>query len=422
MVVRRPRYCLLAVAAVMFATTGLWCAAQDVYETPPTLHAGNVLPPDVISGSEYSLSMDVICDGQFRAYRVQSDFGDFDAGSNAALERRIAEVEAIAFLHGLESHEAVGRGAREGIIDVLLGPWNFLKRVFRNPLYVLEGIPGEILRLFGLIDGARTLFTEGPKPLIYDALGVDGARRALAQRAGADRHSPNAVYQEAIKEDAWFYALGHGPIQIGAERYMPEIPMTIQIGREGTGNIGEAANFIYKEVTPSSERKRLRRLDVPRELRNRFRENTDWTRSDRGPMVTALYEMRGVENRVACIEAAVELGAEAETIAYAQQIHMASEQHQDTPFARAVVADQTPIFIDENDAAWVFISGDDWYWTAGQHHLLDAAADAIAAANATAGSIVVRGETSETWRQAWTAGGWTVRPYAEAATEAPDEE
>ncbi len=418
----QPRYCLLAVAVAMFTTIGPWCAAQDAYETPPTLHASEVLPPEVISGPEYLLSMDVVCDGRFRAYIVQSEFGGFNAGSNAALERRIAEVEALAFLRGLESHEAVGRGVREGIIDIVLGPWNHVKRVFRNPLYVLRGLPQEILRIFGLLDGARTLFTEGPKPLIYDALGVDGARRALAQRAGADRHSPNARYQEALKHDAWFYALGRGPVQIVAEGYMPDIPMTVQVGREGTGNIGEAANFIYEEVTASSERKRLRRLDVSRDMRNRLRENEAWTRSDRGPMVTALYKMSGVENRDACIEAATELGTEAETIAFAQQIYMAAEHHQEAPFTRVVMADQTPIFIDENAGAWIFLSGDDWYRTADQDSLMEAVAKAVAEANATVGDIVVRGESSEAWTQAWTAEGWNLRPYVEVTANAPSDQ
>ena len=62
------------------------------YESPPTLRASDLFPPEVVASQHHEVREEVATDGFFRIYVIDSEFGRFEAAGDIALRQRVQEI------------------------------------------------------------------------------------------------------------------------------------------------------------------------------------------------------------------------------------------------------------------------------------------------------------------------------------------
>ena len=128
---------------VSTAATGVLAQQQPSFETLQTRQASEVLRPDMIEGDNYRINETVAFHGYFNVYRIESDFGAFEAVGDANLRKLLKEIRAIAALRNVGSVEA---GAKAGF-GTIINPLEGTYRLLTKPAATLKGIPLGAYRL-----------------------------------------------------------------------------------------------------------------------------------------------------------------------------------------------------------------------------------------------------------------------------------
>jgi len=334
------------------------------YETPPQFITFDILPVELQSSDWHWVDYLVTNDGYNNHYVVHSDFGRTEVEGQLVLERRVQEIYAIAFLQELNRGEAAAQGAGNAAKGIILGPWKTAKRIVRNPLYAVTAVPTQIFSLIGIVTDTRLIFQEGVPEYLREQIGYNEAKKQLARGLDVDPNTQNELLQEELGRDAWGYTAGHFPGDIAGDYMMISVPMTVQVGAAGTGNLGGATKDVVDQFTASSERKQLKRLNFSKEEREAFKENAHYTRHTRRDMVDAVYALEDVPNRAAYLKCAMDTEAEAEAIGYsAMSRYMTWSHENETPFQRVFDAGGWPLFYTENEVLVAPIQADYLVWT-----------------------------------------------------------
>ncbi|MDH3746045.1 MAG: hypothetical protein OES47_13180, partial [Acidobacteriota bacterium] len=69
---------VIPAVAILFLVASDRVVAQDDFEAAPTLQAGAILG-EKAAGAHYRVAQDVANDGYMNFYRIESDFGPFEA-------------------------------------------------------------------------------------------------------------------------------------------------------------------------------------------------------------------------------------------------------------------------------------------------------------------------------------------------------
>ena len=80
---------------------------QLQFEQTVTLEATDLLGADLMKSSLYTVDEDVVNDGLFNHYAVDSVYGTFKAGSTKAVKQLLHEVEVIAKMKEVETTSTV---------------------------------------------------------------------------------------------------------------------------------------------------------------------------------------------------------------------------------------------------------------------------------------------------------------------------
>ena len=96
-------------------------SAAPAGEPPPRFTAAQLLTPAQLNGPHHVVAEKVDTEGYFHEFRIQSDFGTFDASGRTMLAVRLHEIEALAQLDEvsktevfLKSAGTVGHQRRQG--------------------------------------------------------------------------------------------------------------------------------------------------------------------------------------------------------------------------------------------------------------------------------------------------------------------
>ena len=119
-------------------------AVDNNFEKPAGIQAGDVLPPEMLSGDHFHVLPDVQNDGFMNFYEVESDYGKFTAYGNLALLRLIREIGALADLDEVSKTKVFLKSAAEAGTQQL----KTLKHVAAHPVQTVTGLPDGIVRTF----------------------------------------------------------------------------------------------------------------------------------------------------------------------------------------------------------------------------------------------------------------------------------
>jgi hypothetical protein len=410
----------------------VWAAG---YETPPTLRASDLAPPDVpLRGAHYSVDDEVATDGLLATFVIRSDFGTIEARGPGMLKARTSEVEAIARLAEMnkldlfidsagESAKAVG-GALANVVTntaevaraIPSGVGRFLERTARQAKTAGQklndirqdkeaGAPrgaGEseqdqnVAAAAGVAAGRAT----------RDALGYEEKRRDLARELGVDPYTTNPLLKKELDKVAWAAFAGGLGVDVLASR----VP-----GGRLVQSTSLVSDWIYEKPPGDLKvwmEKVLRELGVDQETLDLFLRQKYWTLTTQTALVMALERMKGVEGLAEAMDAAVTADSEDQARFLAGAFTLLAREHASAPLRS--ILDGKPVGITAEGRGVTALPLDYVSWT--ERVASFAGREDLAPHQPR---LLVTGRCSPVAKRELEAAGWIVRegiPFREGKT------
>jgi len=115
------------------------------FETPPILFpASDLLPDERMSGERWGVIDLVENDGFMNRWRIASDWGELVASSDAQLEARLREIDALIRLEDVERSEAF----LDAFEAALTGTFQAARQVVEQPVQTAKALPSGVARMF----------------------------------------------------------------------------------------------------------------------------------------------------------------------------------------------------------------------------------------------------------------------------------
>jgi hypothetical protein len=312
----RPTVVVLAASAVILT------AAED-FESPPKLRAADVLPQEALLGPHHSVEDRVVSDGVALAFRIRSDFGDFEAPSREMAELRIAEVAVIARLRELESSDVFA----DALAASVKKKAEAVQRVVEDPEGTVKATGKGLKRLFGkgrkaaedLAEAARE-DDDAKKPenqpstsdKTKELLGVNKAKRQIAKSVGADPYSSNPVLQEELERLAQAAVAGGLTGSLGVK-----VP-----GVDQVASVGNLAWDLPPEDLKARNETSLEAMGCDDGTAKRLYANAAYSPSLVTALVTALENLEGLQDRPVLAKLAAGAANEVEARFYRSSLNL----------------------------------------------------------------------------------------------------
>ena len=213
---------------IYFAScTALLAQEGAPFEQPVLLHASELLPAAILRGPSYRVRDQVATDGYMAHFKIDTDFGTFDAVGVPQAKRRIVEAEAIHKLVETSKGDLFAEGLKRSVE----APIDAVKGIVKNPVESVKQAPKTVGHFFGKVGsaigrgvtGAVDRATgDGPPPTAEqvggtignaakNAAGFDKAKLDTAKQLGVDPYSDNPRLQEEMDKVTWAFFAGGLP-------------------------------------------------------------------------------------------------------------------------------------------------------------------------------------------------------------------
>lgn len=395
-------------------------AAGD-YETPPILEAADLLDPALLKGDHYEIEPQVTSDGFMNHFTLRSDFGTFEATSQAMVRVLIHEVQALSSLKELSRTEV--------FIDALtaeaLRPLDTAFKVAADPVGAVTAVPAGVERMFrktalkarkAAAKAGKVVKGGGGEKSIgktadetarqawetgKDLAGFNGAKRALARRVEADPYSANKVLQDELDRLAWAAFLG----EVGIKPAVGQIPLQ--------GEIAAVSGMVW-DLSPSDlevmNRERLGEMGADGEMVDLFFANPWHTPTVKTAIVELLSAFEGTEDRMEVLDLAILAGNREESLLFVSSLRILSIYHSDIgPVKRIASGNLLPWGVTGDGTVVIPAAVDHIVWT-------EAVAETARAAGELFGTeegverveLRIAGTVSDRARQELQDLGWTL--------------
>ena len=325
-----------AVATIVFLT--LLCAnfatavsllpqssATSAYETPSTLDARAILPPDVRKGPHHTVLDEVLPFRHTHRYRITSPHGQFEAYGGEMLKIRIQEIQAIATMDEEVNHiQSVAAGATHAI----LSPFKFMLDLVHEPKETLLALPRGMWHMATRI-GEMAVGERGSleDPENAELLGFSSVKRQVANHFGVDVYSSNRVLQEKLNSMSWAGYAGDAAVRLAT------LPIGGPAGAVLTGtSFSTTVGELLRDHTPEElrhlNRDKLEIMRLDDSLIEAFLQHPWYSPRHETVLVQALFEMNIVKNRNTFFKVATSARFEEEALFFQRIAEMLLSYHQ----------------------------------------------------------------------------------------------
>ena len=400
--------CLSALAAA-----GRVLSAASADEPPPTFTAAQLLTPAQLKGPHHTVAGVVQTEGYYHEFRIQSDFGAFDAFGSSQLAVRLHEVEALAKLDDVSKTEVFLAAAGHSVVNVGKGVAN----VVTEPADTAKNL-GSGIKRWGVnlgrqskraVDSATSddpaeASRQGDNAAVSAGkavLGVSRASRRWAQKVGVDPYTTNAVLRKALDDFGQADAAG----SIATKVVLP-IPGVVGM----TATVSDLVWSKDPEELRKFNEQRLRELGVPDATAKKLFLNSAMTLSLETRLIASLHAVRipGAADRVA---AAADSRHEREALFHVESAELLQERHAKAPFTELLTDSLATAAVAANGQAFVLLPVDWLRWTTvNDSSLHEIDARARKELKATSLTIVLTGKASPAASKALAGLGWRVGP------------
>lgn len=192
----------LAVALILAAPT-LLAAELPPVEPMPTLDAATLAPAALLNGQGYTVDGSVPVVGYMGQFTLRAPAGTFSANGTEMLAIRVAELSQIAKLSQLSQSGVFA----DALAASAMKTGAAIEQAAMNPIQTISGIPAGIGRFFDSASTDLARATESSDTsaqqtadAAMNALGLNKAKRRIAQQVGADPYTTNPVLAKQLND------------------------------------------------------------------------------------------------------------------------------------------------------------------------------------------------------------------------------
>jgi hypothetical protein len=305
------------------------------FESPPTLHASDLLPPEILSGPHHRVGDAVGSDGFVHLYTVASDYGDFEVAGDDLLRERVREVEALAMLDEMSATGEFASAAARGLESPFVATWNLI----RHPVDTISGIPANaweaIRRTSELARSERGALEESA---FREFIGFESRKRELAHRLGVDPYSSNKVLQTHLNRFAWVSYAGEFPFLLVPFQGDADSDEALAASAPPTrdARLGELLRDYSPEDLRRLNRIELAVIGIPEPLARDFLDHPWFSPRHETVFVESLTAVEP-QSSTACVEVALTAGSEFDAFFYQRGAELLRAYHEHrTPITRCV--------------------------------------------------------------------------------------
>ena len=283
------------------------CAVSTgaAYEEPPVLQAESILKPELLKSKNHSVQAQVINDGLFNHYTVESGFGTFKAVSTNDLKILVREIDAIAAMKLVKTDDTAIASLKQSGENVATG----VQSLFNDPQATLEGAASGVGGLFNRARGTvgKREITDAESSQFEQLVGISKSKGVIATKYGVNVYSRNKVLQEELDrlgQADFFGGLGVG----AATSFVPGVGGVVLSTSGAARLLNEAIN-----TTPASElwlqnKSKLVGMGINDDTVELFLNNPSFSPALSTVLVAALESLKGVDNRELFIKVALQAG------------------------------------------------------------------------------------------------------------------
>ena len=310
-------------------------SATAAYETPSTLDARAILPPDVRKGAHHTVLDEVVPFRHTHHYRIASPYGQFEAYGGEMLKIRIQEIQVIATMDEEVNHvQSVAAGAKHAIVS----PLKFVMGLFTEPAETLLAVPKGMWHMATQI-GEMATGERGnlEDPENQELLGLSTVKRQVADHFGVDVYSSNRILQAKLNSLSWAGYAGDVAVRLAT------IPVGGPAGAVLTGtSFSNTVSELLRDHAPEELRRinrdKLKSMNIDNARIEAFLKHPWYSPRHETVLVQALSEMNTVDNRHAFFEVATSAQFEEEALFFQRMAEMLLSYHRNVKPLYEIVA------------------------------------------------------------------------------------
>lgn len=279
--------CLLLVCL-----TGGAGRVQAEAQPPIALSAADVLPPQLIQGSNYMVVDPVRNDGLINTYSLSTSYGPVMVESTAQLMIRIGELKAMQAMEEVDKKGVFG----DAVIKGAKAPVQTVVELVQKPVETSKNIVKGTGRFFSNI--GASIVSEDPSQdnALKVALGYDVAKRQFAFEFGID---PYTSYEPVVQElGAIASAATAGGMTPKAVLAMVGTDLATGLRISGTA---KGLKELVRDKSPAEldkiNREKMQAMNIPASRIDAFVSNYNFNPQEKTLLVGELATMQGVQGR-----------------------------------------------------------------------------------------------------------------------------
>jgi hypothetical protein len=303
------------------------------YERPEPLRASAFLPGSLRQGPWHRVQEEVGSDGFRRLYRIDSEFGPFEAAGDLDLRLRVQEIGALAALVELEPSAAFAAARERAEREPFVARFALVER----PAAEVEGMPPaawqEVLRIAARPPSERSASDAATRLLV---LVFERAKREVARRLAISPYSLEPRLQRPLNRVAWACAAGG----LRPESVPSLAPASVAPTPEDILPPSRLAGLVGHD-SPEDLRRRnrieLALMGVPEDSIQALLAHPAWSPRQQTALVESLGALDGARERGIYVEAALQSETPGDTLFYLMGAVVLGYHHREVaPFERLV--------------------------------------------------------------------------------------
>lgn len=369
-------------------------ASEKGFETAPVFQAKDILPPELLEGTEHRVAQEVKNDGYMNHYLLSSRFGEFEAVGYPMLQRRIHEIYALALLEehsstkvAVETGKEVGTKVAESTVKGV----KKLGAMASDPeelASTLSSVPGGVVNLFhfaadtvgtgvdyvsatgkemmagsdesGGQEGTGSTLTQKAGELALQYSGYSKASAKWAKELEIDPYTENELLRSEIRRVATVEAT------VGfAGRFTPKPPSIPGVNEANKWLNTLEGVSLYDDPAKIAELnlKVLESLGMSEDEVLKFAGNEHYTPTTRTLLLGAIKSLEGVEKSGDLLILASAAKSSAGAWYFVHAVQQLSRFHQKRPFTSIITDLAIPSAITKSGHYVVPLPVDHLVWT-----------------------------------------------------------
>jgi hypothetical protein len=278
----------------------LLLAAVEPTEKPATYKAADLLPASIVNGAHSQVLDPVTSDGYLYVYQLKSRYGQLQVVSTATLLERAHEFDMMAQMEKLKGTQQFADAVKGKLGKVVQGGANLITDPLGTTEKAFTGV-GRMFRSIGTAIGGGG--QAGGDGTVSEMSGYSAVKRQYARKFGVDPYSRNQYLQTELTDVSRAGFLGGTMTSLGLGMVGGAAGTAITVA-SSTEQLGELVSQPPEQVDDYCSDK-LSQMGVGDDLSDLFRQNENFTITERTAIVMDLNAMSTTQNRQGFIKLAV---------------------------------------------------------------------------------------------------------------------